>query len=87
MVFVVWWEDGMIPTITSKKMNPIRLEALYLTHQSLKIAKRQVEQLAMKKWNSAGCPMSSSRDFWQEAQAEWIEHRYVPDTRVMEAVG
>jgi len=55
------------------------LEALFLTDEELEVAKREVKKMAFCKWSDAGRPENSSRDFWNEAQLEWIEYRYVPD--------
>lgn len=55
------------------------LEALYLTNDELAAAKKEIQKMAFCKWADAGRPKNSSRDFWREAQLEWIEYRYVPD--------
>lgn len=55
------------------------LEALFLTDAELATAKSEIRQIAFCKWQDAGCPQNRDRDFWNEAQLEWIEYRYVPD--------
>lgn len=60
-------------------MHTPNLEALFLTEEELELAKKEIKKMAFCKWHDAGRPEGSSRDFWSEAQLEWIEYRYVPD--------
>lgn len=55
------------------------LEALFLTDEELAAAKEEIKKMAFAKWHDAGCPKDGKKDFWAEAQLEWIEYRYVPD--------
>ena len=64
-------------------MGTTKLEALFLTEGNLQKAKQQIEKLAIGMWQSAGCPEPGERDFWQEAQAEWIRRDYVPDVTLV----
>ena len=56
------------------------LDSLILTENELRDAKRQVQQMAYFKWQEAGRPEGDvSRQFWREAELEWIEYHYVPN--------
>ena len=66
------------PVIRGPIMYTPRLEALLLTAAEVAAAKEDIKKLAFCKWKDAGSPENSERDFWMEAQLEWIEYRYVP---------
>ena len=55
------------------------LDSLLLTEDELQAAKRQVEEMAYRKWCDAGRPEDNEIRFWCEAELEWIEYYYVPD--------
>lgn len=60
-------------------MHTPKLEALFLTDEELTAAREEIEKMAFAKWHDAGCPKDGRRDFYQEAQVEWVSYRYVPD--------
>ena len=57
----------------------MRLESLELTEEERVLARKQVEKLAYRKWQEAGCPRRNPLDFWQIAEREWISLYYVPN--------
>jgi hypothetical protein len=64
---------------------PMKLESLALTEEELKIARDQVQQMAFRKWQEAGCPSTDPVCFWKDAELEWIEYYYVPDRNLVES--
>ena len=60
------------------------LEDLYLTEDELEIARAEVKEMAFRDWEQAGRPNNCDQEFWEKAQLEWIEYRYVPDRYVSE---
>lgn len=60
-------------------MSHLSLDTLLLTDDELRIARREVEKLAYRKWKEAGSPEGRDAEFWREAELEWIEYYYVPD--------
>ena len=55
------------------------LDSLLLTEDELKVARKQVREMAYFKWQAAGSPEDDALRFWLEAEREWIEYYYVPD--------
>lgn len=56
------------------------LDTLELTEEELRAAREEVQRLAYLKWEGAGCPRrADSRQFWCDAEQEWIDFYYVPD--------
>lgn len=54
------------------------LDSLILTEQELQTARSQVQEMAYRKWQEAGCPEDAAQRFWLEAEREWMEQFYVP---------
>ncbi len=54
------------------------LDTLLLTEDELEIARRQVRDMAYRKWQAAGCPDDAGTKFWLAAEQEWIAFFYVP---------
>ena len=58
----------------------LTLDTLELTEEEINAAREEVQRLAYFKWEQAGCPHDADpREFWYEAEREWIEFNYVPD--------
>lgn len=55
------------------------LDALLLTQDELKAAKKQIRKMAYARWEAAGSPEDDALIYWREAELEWIEYYYVPD--------
>lgn len=59
-------------------MSAITLETLELTPEEIEHSKETVRQMAFSRWINAGCPRCDGREFWLQAERDWIEHCYVP---------
>lgn len=62
-------------------MSRLSLETLLLSDEELRVAHREVEKLAYRKWKEAGGPEGRDGEFWRAAELEWIEYYYVPDRK------
>lgn len=60
-------------------MNGVSIDNLILTPEERSCARDQVQKMAYLKWQAAGCPDNSEKQFWEEAELEWTEYYYVPD--------
>ena len=60
-------------------MNHPSLDALFLTEDEYQLALSQVRHWAYLKWLDAGRPVGKDKDFWLEAETEWVESQYVPE--------
>jgi len=62
----------------------LTLETLELTEEQRRMARREIERIAYRKWATAGLGLTNALKFWREAEIEWIGFCYVPN-RSLEA--
>lgn len=55
------------------------LDQLPLSNAEREAAEAEIRQEAYLKWEQAGRPDGDGLRFWQQAELEWIEYRYVPN--------
>jgi len=54
------------------------LDDLELSAEQLNCCQEEVQKLAYRKWQEAGCPIGEALNFWLAAEREWIGRCYVP---------
>ena len=54
------------------------IEKLELTPAECEFCRTAIRERAYRKWRDAGCPKDRSRQFWLEAEDEWVGRNYVP---------
>lgn len=59
-------------------MTTITLDSLELTAEERRRCQEAIRCMAYEKWVRAGQPDGDGREFWMQAEREWIERCYVP---------
>jgi len=54
------------------------LVSLEIPPDKISICQDEIRKMAYFKWLAAGAPPGKDADFWQIAEREWVEFRYVP---------